>query len=87
MAGKNKSSSLIPVVKKPRLMPLRTNNIANHITTEDLSSMGKEQLIDLLVFKTDLLIKATVLKVPDHSFIKELTEEVKKLQELIASKK
>ena len=53
------------------------------ITPEYLSTLDKEQLCDLLVHKTGLLVKITVLKVPNTEYIEDLKQEVQKLQEAI----
>ena len=47
---------------------------------ETLSSKSLDVLIELLAHKTQLLIAATVAKIPDRGYIQSLNAEVEALQ-------
>ncbi|MEO6611198.1 MAG: hypothetical protein ABIT05_03665 [Chitinophagaceae bacterium] len=53
------------------------------IASPDLSTLDKTQLVDLLQNRTQLLVTAITLKVPDRNYIEALTQEVKDIQEAI----
>ncbi|MEO6611201.1 MAG: hypothetical protein ABIT05_03680 [Chitinophagaceae bacterium] len=53
------------------------------IASPDLSTLDKTQLVDLLQNRTQLLVTAITLKVPDRNYIQALTQEVKDIQEAI----
>ncbi len=52
-------------------------------TMDDYKKLDRSQLIDLLQYKTKLLITASVLKVPDKVYLEELKKEVEELQKAI----
>ncbi len=54
------------------------------ITIEYLHTLDKEQMVDLLQHKTDLLLTASRLKIPDFNYLKMLKQEVLKLQAAVA---
>lgn len=57
----------------------------NELSPQYLFNLDKDQLIDLLQDKTQLLVTASRLHFPDHAYIKELTRQVKEIQEVVKS--
>ncbi len=54
------------------------------ITCEYLQTLNKEQMVDLLQHKTDLLLTASRLNSPDLNYIRMLKQEVISLQAAVA---
>ena len=59
---------------------------ANAVTPQDLFSLDKAQLIDLLQHKTHLLVTARISRIQDQVYLKNLQKEVGIIQAAIKTR-